>query len=67
MPDDNAASEALEAAVAGPRRMKVDNVEAEQQPLADLIAADRHLASRAAASRPARGLRITKLVPPGAD
>ena len=35
--------------------------------LTEQIAADKYLASKAAASQPKRGLRFNKLVPPGAD
>jgi hypothetical protein len=61
------AEDALAAAVAGPKRVKGDAGEVEQQPLPDLIEADRYLASKAAASSGARGVRFTKLVPPGID
>ena len=37
----------------------------EQHPIADQIAADRYLASKQAMSRRNRGLRISRIVPPG--
>ena len=39
----------------------------EQHKLTEQIAADKYLASKAAASGKKRGLRFNKLVPPGAD
>lgn len=67
MPTDaenaQAAQDALAAAAVGPKRVKGDAGEVEQQPLQDLIAAQKHLAGVAAANRPGRGLRLTKLVP----
>lgn len=49
----------------GPKRVRTDAGEVESQSIADQIAADKYLASRAAASQPRRGLRFNKLVPPG--
>jgi hypothetical protein len=71
MPTDaenaQAAEDALVAAIGTPKRVKGDAGEAEAHPLPDQIALERHLASKAAASSGARGLRFTKLVPPGID
>ena len=50
----------------GPRRAKGDSSEMEQHPLPDQIAADRYLESKNA-SRKGLGMRVTKLVPPGAS
>ena len=52
---------------AGPRRAQGDSGSVEQHPLQDQIAADRYLASKAAAASPAKALRLTRLVPPGAE
>lgn len=49
----------------GPRSVKTDRLEAEAQPLQDLVAADRYLKAGAAAGQPSRGLRFTKLITPG--
>jgi len=46
---------------AGPKRAQG----VEQHALKDQIEADRYLASKNAAARPARSLRLTRLVPPG--
>jgi len=50
----------------GPKRAKGDSAEMEQHPLPDQIAADRYLESKKA-SRKGLGIRVTKLVPPGAS
>lgn len=63
--DATAAADALTAAIAGPKRVKGDAGEVEQHPLPDLIAAEKYAASRCAGTSPRRGLRITKLIPPG--
>ena len=66
MPDNT--KTIIENALASPRKVKADGVEVEQQPLPDQIAAVRYLDSKAAtAKRGALGIRLTKLVPPGAD
>jgi hypothetical protein len=64
-PDADATSAALDAAAAGPKRVATDGMEVEQQPLKDLIEADRYARSRCATRKPHRGLRFTRLVPPG--
>jgi len=51
---------------AGPKRAQGDAGSVEQHALKDQIEADRYLASKNAAARPARSLRLTRLVPPGA-
>jgi len=50
----------------GPKRAKGDSAEMEQHPLPDQIAADRYLESKKA-SHKGLGVRVTKLVPPGAS
>jgi len=49
----------------GPRRAQGDAGSVEQHPLSEQIEADRYLASKYAVKDPKRGLRLTKLVPPG--
>lgn len=49
----------------GPKRAKGDSGEIEQHPLKDQIEADKYLASKAAVKSKRKGLRFTKLVPPG--
>lgn len=50
----------------GPAQASSDAGSFTQQKLTDLIEADRYLASKCAGSKTSRGLRFTKLVPPGA-
>lgn len=59
--------QAIRDNAAGPRRAQGDSGSVEQHPLQDQIAADRYLASKAAAASPAKALRLTRLVPPGAE
>jgi hypothetical protein len=51
----------------GPKRAKGDAVEMEQHSLPDQIAADRYLASKNAAKKKGLGVKLTKLVPSGAE
>ena len=50
-----------------PKRAKGDSGEMEQHSLKDQIAADRYLESKKAAKKKAAGLKMSKLVPPGAS
>ena len=50
-----------------PAKVSSDAGSVEQHSLADQIAADRYLASKAAARAPRRGLVFNKLIPPGAS
>mgnify|MGYP005839179051 FL=1 len=49
----------------GPARASGDAGSVEQHRLLDQIAADRYLAAKAATASRRRGLRFSKLVPPG--
>lgn len=51
---------------AGPKRAEADGVRVEQHSLADQIAAEKFLASKAAVAQPRRGLRINRIASPGA-
>lgn len=51
---------------AGPKRAQGDAGSVDQHSLKDQIDADRYLASKQVAARPARAIRLTRLVPPGA-
>jgi hypothetical protein len=70
-PEDDAtvaaASAALDAALAGGgiAEATVDGATTKLYPLKDLIEADRYARSRCASGRAHRGLRFTRLVPPG--
>lgn len=61
------ATDALELALSGPAKTAVDGAVVEQHKLTDLVAADRYMASRCATTKARRGLRFTKLIPPGTD
>ena len=50
---------------AGPKRAQGDSGSVEQHSLADQIEADRYLASKEAVRNPRRGVRFSKIVPPG--
>jgi hypothetical protein len=52
---------------AGPARAAVDGQSVEQHSLRDQIEADRYLASKEAVRRKDRGLRLTRLIPPGTE
>lgn len=58
-------SDALKAAAQQPRRVRTDAGEVEAHDLDQQIAADKYLASKAAASQTNRGLRFNKIIPPG--
>ena len=59
--------EAIVESAKGPAKSAGDGQSMEQHPLRDLIDADRYLAGKEAVGKPRRGLRFTKLIPPGAD
>jgi hypothetical protein len=49
----------------GPASASVDGQSVSQHSLQDQIDADKYLASKEASKRPRRGLRFTKIIPPG--
>jgi hypothetical protein len=51
----------------GPAKATGDSGSVEQHPLEDQIAADKHLAAKQAVKKKHRGLRFSKLAPPGAS
>ncbi|HOI55429.1 MAG TPA: hypothetical protein PLP01_09295 [Phycisphaerae bacterium] len=51
---------------AGPKKATGDSGSIEQHSLTDQIAADKHLASKQAASGKGLGVKLVKLSPPGA-
>lgn len=55
----------VDAAIANPKKATADGVSVESHTLPELIEAEKHIARKSAASQPARGMRFTKLVPPG--
>jgi hypothetical protein len=59
--------ETIRESAKAPAKASGDAGSVEQHKLTEQIAADKYLSSKAAASKPKRGLRFNKLVPPGAD
>lgn len=57
---------AIEQNAQGPKKAQGDAASVEQHSLQDQIAADRYLAARQAMRAKGKGLRLTKLSPPGA-
>ena len=57
--------DAIKANAQGPKRAQGDSASVEQHDLKDQIEADRYLASKEAAKK-GLGVRMTKVVPPGA-
>jgi hypothetical protein len=66
VPDETIA-DAIRENAAGPAKASGDSISVEQHSIQDQIAADRYLASKAAAKQPHRGLRFSRIVPPGAE
>lgn len=66
MPDETI-SDAIRENAAGPLKASGDSISVEQHSIQDQIAADRYLASKRASSKPHRGMRFTRIVPPGAE
>ncbi|GDY15138.1 hypothetical protein LBMAG53_40160 [Planctomycetota bacterium] len=66
MPDPTPTEQAIEQNATGPKQVTGDTGSVVQHNLADQIAADRYLASKAAVRRKGRGIVISKIVPPGA-
>jgi hypothetical protein len=64
-PDADDAEIIVAAAAAGPKSVTTDGMTVEQHGLKDLIAWRNHKAALCAADVPQRGLRFTRLVPPG--
>ncbi|HPD28567.1 MAG TPA: hypothetical protein PLL20_01125 [Phycisphaerae bacterium] len=64
MPDPTL-SNAIRENAAGPAKASGDAGSVEQHSLADQIEADRYLASKEAVQNPRRGVRFSKIVPPG--
>ena len=57
--------DAIVAAAQSPLKASADGVSVDARPMADLIAADKHIAAKEAAKVPGLGFRMVKLVPPG--
>lgn len=55
----------IEQAAADPQSASVDGQSATARPMADLIAADQYVASKASMATRRRGLRFSKILPSG--
>jgi hypothetical protein len=64
---DETIADAIKENAAGPAKASGDSVSIEQHSIQDQIAADRYLASKRAAAKPHRGMRFTRIIPPGAE
>ena len=64
---NDATDEKLREQAQAPAKVSGDAGSVEQHPLPDQIEADRYLAAKEAIKKRNRGLRLNKLVPPGAD
>ena len=64
---DDDLSEQIKETAESPARMGVDGRSADQQPIPDLIEADRYLKSKKAVQKGNRGLRMSKISFPGAQ
>lgn len=63
---DNDITDAIRENASGPAKASGDQGSFEQHSIPDQIAADRYLAAKAAARKAHRGLRFTRIIPPGA-
>jgi hypothetical protein len=66
MSDLDDINDAIVTNASGPKHVSSDDRSIDQHPLADQIAVANHLAGQTAATKPRFGLRITKLISPGA-
>ena len=64
MPDD--LTDTIRENASNPKSAKGDSISVEQHSLSEQIEADRYLASKKAAGGKGLGIRISKIVPPGA-
>lgn len=67
MVDPTPSEQAIAQNLLGPKKASGDTGSMEQHDLQDQIAADRYLASKQAMGSPSKGIRLSKLVPPGAE
>jgi hypothetical protein len=63
--DDPTITDAIRENAAGPKRAQGDSGSVEQHSISEQIEADRYLSSKEAAKK-GLGVRMTKVVPPGA-
>lgn len=56
----------IETAAGQPKSAEADGVRVDNRPLGELTAADQYLKAATGVTKKSRGLRFTRLVPPGA-
>jgi hypothetical protein len=66
VPEPTPTEQAITDNAQGPKKVQGDAGAVEQHSLPDQIAADRYLASKQAVRSKSKGIRISKLIPPGA-
>lgn len=64
---DETIADAIRQNATGPAKATGDQGSFEQHSIEDQIAADRYLASKRASAKPHRGMRFTRIIPPGAE
>ena len=62
----NGLEDVIQENLQSPAKVTSDGISVEQHSLADQIAADKYLASKAATQKKGLGIRFSKLSPPGA-
>ena len=67
MPESQILDDIIRENAQGPAEAHGDSGGVKQHSLSEQIEADRYLASKAAANSKSRGLRLSRLVPPGAQ
>lgn len=65
MPTEDDINDAIAENATGPKSVSVDGSNVQQHSLADQIAARNDVAAQSSTSKAHRGLRFTKLIPPG--
>ena len=65
MPDTDDITTAIAENATGPKSVSVDGSNVQQHSIAEQIAARNDVASQSSASKAHRGIRFTRLVPPG--
>lgn len=65
MADTTDISDAIAENATGPKRVQGDSGSVEQHSIPDQIAADDHLAKKAASAKPHQGMRLVRQIPPG--
>lgn len=63
--EDDTLRDAIRTNAAGPKRLRGDEGEIEQHSIEDQIEADRYLRNTTAVAKPSRGLRFSRMSPPG--